>query len=133
MPWLVSPHDEPATRWWMENVVLAGQRVWVAQSSNGVLGFAAVDGHCLEQLYVDPEAQGRGVGRALLETAKGTNPGGLMLHVFTRNTRARQFYDAAGFLLTDQSDGSRNEEREPDCTYTWPGQHPSRNEQQTPP
>jgi len=22
-------------------------------------------------------------------------------------------------MLTEQSDGSRNEEREPDCTYTW--------------
>lgn len=133
MPWLVSPHDEPATRWWMENVVLAAQRVWVAQSDDGVLGFAAVDGHCLEQLYVDPEAQSRGVGRALLEAVKSRNTAGLMLHVFTRNTRARQFYDAAGFLLVDQSDGSRNEEREPDCTYTWPGQHPSREEHPTSP
>ena len=38
MPWLVSPHDEPAARWWMEHVVLAAQRVWVAQSSDRVLG-----------------------------------------------------------------------------------------------
>jgi len=45
-----------------------------------------------------------------------------MLHVFTRNVRARRFYQAAGFILTDTSDGSRNEEREPDCTYTWAGQ-----------
>jgi len=124
MPWLVSPHDEPATRWWMEHVVLAAQRVWVAQSSEGVLGFAAVDGHWLEQLYVDPEAQARGVGRALLDAAKGCNPEGLMLHVFARNISARRFYEAARFLLTDQSDGSRNEEREPDCTYTWPGSTP---------
>ncbi len=28
--WLISPHDEAATRWWMEHVVLATQRVWTA-------------------------------------------------------------------------------------------------------
>jgi len=122
MPWLVSPHDEPATRWWMEHVVLAAQRVWVAQSSDRVLGFAALAGHWLEQLYVDPEAQSGGVGRALLDAVKDCSPEGLMLHVFTRNVRARRFYQATGFILTDTSDGSRNEEREPDCTYTWPGQ-----------
>jgi len=121
MPWLVSPH-EPATRWWMEHVVLAAQRVWVAQSSDRVLGFAALAGHWLEQLYVDPEAQSGGVGRALLDAVKDCSPEGLMLHVFTRNVRARRFYQAAGFILTDTSDGSRNEEREPDCTYTWAGQ-----------
>ena len=88
MPWLVSPHDEPATRWWMEHVVLAAQRVWVAQSSDRVLGFAALAGHWLEQLYVDPEAQAGGVGRALLDAVKDCSPEGLMLHVFTRNVRA---------------------------------------------
>ena len=41
MPWLVSPHDEPATRWWMEHVVLAAQRVRVAQSTEGVACWAS--------------------------------------------------------------------------------------------
>ncbi|MDQ3430921.1 MAG: GNAT family N-acetyltransferase [Actinomycetota bacterium] len=120
MPWLVSPHDESSTRWWMVHVVLAGQRVWVAQCGSRPVGFAAVDGHWLGQLYVDPGAQGRGVGRALLEVAKDARPDGLRLHVFTRNTRARRFYEAAGFVLVEQGDGRRNEEREPDCTYAWP-------------
>lgn len=119
MPWLARPHDEAATRWWMEHVVLAERRVWVAQSGDRLLGFAAMEGQWLEQLYVDPEAQGRGVGRALLDAAKEASPGGLLLHVFTRNVRARRFYEAAGFVLTEQSDGRRNEEREPDCTYAW--------------
>ena len=119
MPWLVSPHDEAATRWWMEHVVLTVQRVRVAQSGDRLLGFAAVEGQWLEQLYVAPEAQGSGVGRALLYAAKEASPGGLLLHVFTRNVRARRFYEAAGFVLTEQGDGRGNEEREPDCTYAW--------------
>lgn len=52
-------------------------------------------------------------------TPGGLRPGGLRLHVFTRNTRARGFYEAAGFVLVSQGDGRENEEREPDCTYVW--------------
>jgi GNAT superfamily N-acetyltransferase len=126
MPWLVSPHDEASARWWMEHVLLVDQRVRVAYVGERLLGFSAMSGEWLEQLYVDPGSQGIGVGRALLEEALGASSGRLALHVFTRNTRARRFYEAAGFVLTAESDGSRNEEREPDCTYVWtaPGSRP---------
>ena len=119
MPWLASPHDEPSTRWWMQHVLLAEQHVRVADDGSRLLGFAAVAGFWLEQLYVDPDHQGRGVGRALLEDAKRLRPGGLRLHVFTRNAPARRFYEAAGFVFVEQSDGHGNEEQEPDCTYAW--------------
>lgn len=71
MPWLVSPHDEASTRWWVEHVLLAEQRVRVAHDGDGVLGFAALDGAWLEQLYVDPDCQGEGIGRTLLERGDG--------------------------------------------------------------
>jgi putative acetyltransferase len=119
MPWLAIPHDEHSTRWWMQHVLLTEQQVRVADDGSQLLGFAAVVGAWLEQLYVDPEHQGRGVGRALLEDAKRLRSGGLRLHVFTRNAPARRFYEAAGFVLVDQSDGHSNEEQEPDCTYAW--------------
>lgn len=119
MPWLVSPHDQPSTRWWVEHALVADQHVRVAHDEHRLLGFAAVDGDWLTQLYVDPDHQGRGVGRALLDDAKRRRPGGLRLHVVTRNARARRFYEAAGFVLVGRSDGRSNEEREPDCTYAW--------------
>jgi GNAT superfamily N-acetyltransferase len=119
MPWLASPHDEAATHWWMENVVIPEQLVRVAREDRRPLGFFALTGNWLEQLYVDPDDQGRGVGRLLLEEAKRLSPDGLSLYVFTRNGQARRFYEAAGFMLTAQSDGTRNEEREPDCLYRW--------------
>lgn len=120
MPWLISPHDEASTLWWLEHVVLAEQQVWVAVSGDRLLGFAAVHGQSLEQLYVDLDDQGHGIGRALLDAAKEASPSGLSLHVFTRNDRARLVYEAAGFVLVEQRDGSGNEEREPDCIYAWP-------------
>ncbi|MGY1840382.1 MULTISPECIES: VOC family protein [unclassified Modestobacter] len=44
MPWLATPHDEAATRWWIAHVVLAEQRVRVAQHGERIVGFSAVAG-----------------------------------------------------------------------------------------
>jgi putative acetyltransferase len=119
MPWLAIPHDEPSTRWWVQHVLLAEWHVRVASQGSRLLGFAAVAADWLEELYVEPDHQGLGVGRTLLEDAKRLRPGGLRMRVFTRNTPARRFYEAAGFVLVEQSDGLGNEEQEPDCTYAW--------------
>ena len=32
---------------------------------------------------------------------------------------ARRFYDKHGFALIKETDGSGNEEKEPDALYTW--------------
>ncbi len=44
----------------MEHVVLAEQRVRVAAAGTRLLGFAAANRAWLEQLWVNPEDQGRG-------------------------------------------------------------------------
>jgi hypothetical protein len=41
----------------MEHIVLGEQRVRVVEDQAELLGFAAVEGAWLEQLYVDPERQ----------------------------------------------------------------------------
>jgi GNAT superfamily N-acetyltransferase len=121
MPWLPVLHAEEETRGWMRDVVLAHHQVLVAERNGRPVGFAAVEGNRLEQLYVEPEAIGTGVGRPLLDAVKAGHPTGLSLYVFARNDRARRFYEAAGFVLTAEGDGSGNEEGHPDCTYVWPG------------
>jgi len=119
MPWLSTVHDEAETLWWMTQVVLAEQCVIVAAVGDTRLGFAALHGQWLQQLYVEPAAQGLGVGRALFEAVADARPDGFSLRTFTRNTRARLFYEALGCTLIRQSDGYRNEENEPDCTYSY--------------
>ncbi len=118
MPWLPVLHDEAETRAWMASVVLLDQQVLVAERRGRPVGFAAVQGDRLEQLYVEPEAIGTGVGRRLLDAVRADRRV-LTLSVFVRNARARRFYEAAGFVLVAESDGSSNEEREPDRTYRW--------------
>jgi hypothetical protein len=42
-----------------------------------------------------------------------------MLWTFQRNALARRFYEKEGFVAVRETDGSGNEEREPDVLYLW--------------
>ncbi len=119
MPWLPVPHDEAETFAWMRDVVLATMMVRVACVRGEAVGYLALDGDLLDQLYVATLYQGRGVGARLLAEAKRLRPGGLSLWVFARNARARSFYERAGFVAIEQTDGAANEEQEPDVRYVW--------------
>ncbi|MCP2258934.1 Ribosomal protein S18 acetylase RimI [Streptoalloteichus tenebrarius] len=118
MPYLARPHTDAETAAWMSGCVVPTHEVRVAEVDGAVVGFAAVLGEELAHLYVDPTAQGRGVGTALLNWAK-RGRARLELFVFQRNERARDFYHGHGFRLLALDDGSRNEEREPDARYSW--------------
>jgi ribosomal protein S18 acetylase RimI-like enzyme len=56
-------------------------------------------------IYVRPEARGRGIGRALLaelvEPARGAGLGHVSLEVLIRNTDARRLYERLGFAPVD--------------------------------
>jgi len=99
--------------------VVAQQEVWLAATRDEVLGFLALGDDVLEHLYVRPEAQGSGVGTALLRHAQALRPDGFTFWVFQRNERARRFYEAHGCRLVRATDGAGNEEREPDALYEW--------------
>lgn len=69
---------------------------WVAERDGVVVGLLGLMGAEVGGLFVDPAAQGRGIGRALIEHAAALH-GALTLEVFARNDRARRFYDHLGF------------------------------------
>jgi len=71
----------------------------------------------IDQLYVLPEAQRRGVGKDLLQVAQNAFDR-LQLWTFQRNAPARRFYKARGFALIQETDGAGNEEKEPDALYS---------------
>lgn len=119
MPWLAVVHSDAETFWWAEHVLLVEKEVWVAELDGAVAGFAAIAPGWLDQLYVDPDCQGIGIGRRLLDLAKERQPDELRLHVFARNARARRFYEVAGFVQIGEGDGLDNEEGEPDVLYRW--------------
>ncbi|HMN45405.1 MAG TPA: GNAT family N-acetyltransferase [Povalibacter sp.] len=104
---------------------------YLAEQGEGLLGFAEVlrndtespvpgiRGSELVRLYVQPQAQGRGLGRALLQRvergAREAGSAGVWLSAWERNTRAlsfykRQRYEDVGhalYVIQGQSFGNR--------------------------
>jgi len=119
MPWLAVPHSAEEDRNWVATVLLPEQDVWLATDGDTVAGVLALTPGHLNQLYVATDRQGRGVCRLLLDHAKRLQPDGLQLWAFQRNTRARRFYENAGFAPAELTDGAATEEREPDVRYEW--------------
>lgn len=118
MPWLVGLHTPDEDHWFYRERVFPACRVWGRFDGDEVSGIIAFRDGWIEQLYVRPAAQGRGVGTELLDIAKGASER-LEVWTFQRNVPARRFYEARGFSLTEETDGARNEEKEPDARYVW--------------
>jgi putative acetyltransferase len=92
--------------------------VWVALDRGEIVGFCAVRRGWIDHLYVDHAWHGRGAGRALLSQAlKGRRH--VRLWTFQRNARSRVFYRLQGFIEARLTDGSANEEKEPDVLLEW--------------
>jgi putative acetyltransferase len=99
--------------------------IWLAGNGEPV-GFCAFREGWVDHLYVKPPWQRRGIGSLLLKTAMARySP--LRLWAFQRNVDAIRFYLRHGFHEIERTDGSRNEEHEPDVLLAWPASEmPSR-------
>jgi GNAT superfamily N-acetyltransferase len=79
----------------------------VAEDEGRILGYAGVSPGWVEQLYVVPGAQGRGVGSALLEAAverrRAAGDTELRLWTLEENTVGRRFYEARGWELAPET------------------------------
>ncbi len=110
-------HTDDEVRDWFAQVVLPTQEVWVA-AAGPVVAMMVLSTAAIDQLYVDPEWQQRGLGSQLVERAKELRPGGLDLWTFQTNRAAQRFYERHGFVAVETTDGA-NEERAPDIRYRW--------------
>ncbi len=123
MPSLPELHTPDEDRRFLRDAVLPNQEVWVAEVDGRPVGFAALgsrDGaDYLQHIYVAPEFQGRGLGTELIERAKTRRAAGFRLWVFQKNDGARRFYEKHGLQVVELTDGSANDEREPDALYEW--------------
>lgn len=118
LPWLVGLHTPDEDRWFYRERMFATCTLWGAFDREAMCGVIARHDDWIEQLYVLPDAQGRGIGGALLDIA-GQNADQLQLWTFQRNARARRFYEARGFVPVEETNGSGNEEKQPDVRYLW--------------
>lgn len=118
LPWLATLHTPAEDRAFYRTHVFQTCQVWGAERQSKLVGIIAFRQDWIDQLYVLPDAQGQGVGCDLLEIAQNAYSV-LNLWTFQRNLLARKFYEANGFVAVRETDGSGNEEKEPDVLYRW--------------
>jgi GNAT superfamily N-acetyltransferase len=118
LPWLAGLHTLDEDRTFYRERVFPASTVWGALESDVLVGIIAFRKDWIDQLYVLPGTQGRGVGTSLLEVAM-SDAKALSLWTFQRNAAARRFYERNGFFIAKETDGSENEEREPAVLYHW--------------
>jgi GNAT superfamily N-acetyltransferase len=99
--------------------ILPSNHVWVAQADGRVAGFMAMRGDFIDQLYVDPDYQRRGIGLAFLDHARQLSPASLRLFTLQINAKGRAFYEKNGFRAV-KFGISPPPENEPDVEYQWP-------------
>ena len=91
--------------------------VRIAEASGGPVGFHCLLEDVVDQLFVEPEAQGQGIGSTLLLDVMALKPAGFTLRTFRANRRARAFYETRGLVAIEF--GRSEAENEPDVTYRW--------------
>jgi hypothetical protein len=67
-------HTVEEDRWFVENMILNGCEVTVAEDESGIVSFLARNGEAIRLLYTHPACIGSGAGTQLIEaaTARGT-------------------------------------------------------------
>jgi putative acetyltransferase len=118
LPTLTGLHTPEEDRWFFRERMFTTCELWGYFDNQDLVGIIAFREGWIDQLYVVPSSQGRGIGTALLEIAR-RRFSFLSLWTFQRNTNARRFYERQGFTLVRETDGSANAEKEPDALYVW--------------
>ena len=113
-------HTEDDVRTWFATIVLVEHEVWVGEVDGRVVALMVLRGDSIDQLYVRPDAQRRGIGSRLVDHAKRRRSC-LRLYTFESNEPARDFYEKHGFKAIAFGDGTANEEGAPDVLYEWRG------------
>jgi ribosomal protein S18 acetylase RimI-like enzyme len=109
-------------RWYFQEILVKEFDIWVAEIDDRIVGMMAIKGKLINQLFVDVEHQGLGVGTKLLEVAKELSPDYLQAFTFQKNVKARAFFEKHGFHAV-RFFVSPPPENEPDVEYAWtPGE-----------
>jgi GNAT superfamily N-acetyltransferase len=121
LPTVVRPRSDDEVRAYIRDVVVPLRETWVAEDSRtgAIVGLMVLADDVLSQLYLDPDWRGHGIGDRFVTLAKERSPRGLALRTFQVNEPAHRFYERHGFVEAERTDGSGNEEREPDVRYVW--------------
>lgn len=118
----LASHDFIPAAFWhaqvqdMRHVYLPYSQVWVCERDGVVAGFYALVDEQLAAIFVAPQWQGQGVGKALMAHAKSQR-NQLQLQVYQRNRKSLGFYLSQGFTVQ----GERMDEAtgQPEYDMRW--------------
>ena len=109
--WLLASlqaHDFIAAAcWWQQQAALWARYlpdadIWVCERGQEVQGFVALVDDYLAALFVRPDCQQQGIGKALLDAAKSQRAQ-LLLRVYCENDIAMNFYLKQGFSVIKEA------------------------------
>lgn len=98
----IEAHGFIRSEYWRERFAYAAEaipraEVYVALRGDGIAGFIGLNEGHIEGIFVDGGCRSQGVGKSLIDFAKGLYPR-LSLCVYEKNIRAADFYRREGFL-----------------------------------
>ena len=117
----IKAHDFIPAQYWKSNFELVKQlllqaTVYVYEDNQKIQGFIGMNEEYIEGLFVSDEMQSQGIGKILLNYAKGKR-NKLFLNVYQKNTRAISFYQREGFEV--QYSGLDEATGEKDYVMAW--------------
>ena len=96
--------------------MLPQAEVYLYEEAGEILGFIGLNGEEIEGLFVWGSAQGRGIGKRLMDHAKRIK-GRLYLSVYQKNAGAIRFYRREGFRVVRE--GIEMQTGEKEYRMTW--------------
>ena len=117
-----SPMPSPADlRRRIDDELTAGWALYLAERGDRLIGMLALKPReaVLDQIFVLPGEQGKGVGTALLRAAKEALPAGFTLRMAAANRGAARFYERSG--LQPIGEGTHPVSGDPVRFYRWEG------------
>lgn len=103
----IKAHDFVSPSFWesqladMRNIYLPSSTVYVYENNARVAGFYALADEHLAAIFVSPEQQGQGIGKAMMAHAKILSKN-LTLSVYKDNQPSVNFYLSQGFTIASE-------------------------------
>ena len=121
----IRTHDFIPAQYWKNNFesvkeALLQAEVYVYEQDNEIHGFIGLNDAYVEGLFVSAEMQSQGIGKTLLDYAKGKKDE-LLLNVYQKNVRAISFYRREGFEILHS--GLDEAVGEKEYTMEWRKKH----------
>lgn len=117
----ITAHYFIPVQYWQNNFELVKElllqaTVYVYEHNQEIQGFIGLNDEYVEGIFVSDEMQSQGIGKVLLNYAKGKRSK-LLLNVYQKNTRAISFYQREGFEI--QHSGLDEATGEKDYVMAW--------------